>query len=383
MKEQNRAVSVFHFIMLLMACFLLCSVVVYAEAAQDSCAEAEAAFERLKKHKIRSGHRDVWLALAERFDRIYDRQKKPEAMFRAAEMLEELSRRSGLVADRIAAENKYLAFANRHRRHPRADQALYRASTLMKGHNMPGSLKLHRRLTLSYPKSPYALQSSKIDKTKKRKETRKIFIDPGHGGRDKGTQHFNITESRCALDIALKLGERLRAAGFTVVFSRRSDKGIGLRERSTKAELARADLFVSVHINANPRESVQGFETYVCSGAHSESVRIAKRENASLGAVRFVTSKKHLPEYRKASLQAAESVHRSVMRRLKAYGVRNGGIKNGPFYVLRRARVPSFLIEAGYCTNREDARRLANSAYRAAVAEGIASGITEYFRSKS
>ncbi|MDE8731288.1 N-acetylmuramoyl-L-alanine amidase, partial [Desulfovibrio desulfuricans] len=91
---------------------------------------------------------------------------------------------------------------------------------------------------------------------------RTVFLDAGHGGRDPGTNHNGVLERIVSLDEALTLGRLLEANGLEVVYSRTADKHISLRERTTLANAAGADLFVSIHVNANDDPSVQGFETY-------------------------------------------------------------------------------------------------------------------------
>ncbi len=93
----------------------------------------------------------------------------------------------------------------------------------------------------------------------------RVFIDAGHGGKDPGTHHNNVLERQAVLDVALTLGSLLRANGFEVIFSRTQDKTIKLSERTRLANAAKADLFVSIHINAHENPSIRGFETYYLS----------------------------------------------------------------------------------------------------------------------
>lgn len=214
---------------------------------------------------------------------------------------------------------------------------------------------------------------------------RTVFIDAGHGGRDPGTHHNGILERVITLDVATTLGRLLQANGVDVVYSRTNDTGLSLRERTTRANEAGADLFVSIHINANDDKSVNGFETYYLDLAqNAEAARVAALENAGsdhrLGDMQKMLADVMLSARVDESKKLAQDIQRITLFRLKKreYTVRNNGVKSAPFHVLLGAQMPAVLVELGYCTHAEEARNLANAKYRLTLAEGLAEGILAY-----
>ena len=214
---------------------------------------------------------------------------------------------------------------------------------------------------------------------------RTVFIDAGHGGRDPGTNHNGILERAITLDVALTLGRLLQANGVDVVYSRTRDTGLSLRERTTRANAAGADIFVSIHVNANEDPSVNGFETYYLDlASNSEAARVAALENSGsdhrLGDMQKMLADVMLNARVDESRRLAQDIQRLSMFRLKKreYAVRNNGVKSAPFHVLLGAQMPAVLVELGYCTHAAEARNLANAKYRLALAEGLAEGILAY-----
>lgn len=214
---------------------------------------------------------------------------------------------------------------------------------------------------------------------------RKVFIDAGHGGKDPGTSHNDVLERMVTLDVALRLGRLLESNGLEVVYSRRKDVSVSLSERTRKANAERADLFVSIHVNANDNAQINGFETYYLDlASNPQAARVAMLENAGsdrrLGDMQCMLADVMLSARVEESRRLAGDIQRLSMFRLKRreYAVRNNGVKAAPFHVLLGAQMPAILVELGYCTNRDEARNLGRSAYRHALAEGLAEGILAY-----
>ena len=185
--------------------------------------------------------------------------------------------------------------------------------------------------------------------------------------------------------MALTLGRLLQANGVDVVYSRTRDTGLSLRERTTRANAAGADIFVSIHVNANEDPSVNGFETYYLDlASNSEAARVAALENSGsdhrLGDMQKMLADVMLNARVDESRRLAQDIQRLSMFRLKKreYAVRNNGVKSAPFHVLLGAQMPAVLVELGYCTHAAEARNLANAKYRLALAEGLAEGILAY-----
>lgn len=214
---------------------------------------------------------------------------------------------------------------------------------------------------------------------------RTVFIDAGHGGRDPGTNHNNVLERAVSLDVALTLGRLLEANGVDVVYSRTADKGVSLRDRTTMANAAGADLFVSIHINANDDASVQGFETYYLDiASNPEAARLATLENADgdhkLGDMQKMLADVMLNARVDESRHLAQDIQRLTQFRFKRrqFETKDNGIKSAPFLVLLGAQMPAVLVEIGYCTNKDEAARLLTPKYRMTLAEGLAEGILAY-----
>ncbi|MFA7061121.1 MAG: N-acetylmuramoyl-L-alanine amidase [Pedobacter sp.] len=215
---------------------------------------------------------------------------------------------------------------------------------------------------------------------------RRIVVDPGHGGHDPGAVGpGGIQEKDVVLAIGLKLRELLRELNLDVVMTRSSDVFIPLEERTAIANKVNADLFVSIHANAAPNRLAAGIETYYLNLAKTEKVaQLAAKENGTslekvsvLQAILFDL----MANYKlNDSAHLADEVQKSLHK--KAHGrhadVKNLGVKQGPFYVLVGAGMPSILVETAFLSNAKEESRLKDPAYQTMTAEGILEGIHSY-----
>lgn len=213
----------------------------------------------------------------------------------------------------------------------------------------------------------------------------RVFIDAGHGGKDPGTAHNKILERQVTLDVAMNLGRLLQSNGMEVVYSRTKDRAVKLSERTRMANSANADLFISIHVNANDNPAVSGIETYYLNlASNPQAARVAVLENASsdrrLGDMHKMLADVMLNARVDESRRLAMDIQRVSIFRLKkrSFLPRNNGVKSAPFHVLLGAQMPAVLVEIGYCTNTEEANNLSNPKYRHAIAEGLAEGIMAY-----
>lgn len=420
--------SIFYRMRFLFAFTLFCLLLF--GGAVESLAESPREYERakdelaaLQKDTRRSKWREPWEDLAERFMRVYEKQtqwrNRPAALYRSALALDELARRSGRGSDCTKAEARYRILWEKHAASVLADDALYRAARLRaeKRRDQAGALKLLEKLCAEYPKGDMADEAAayirKLDPERKisrpspekkavkakgrasaqkgafQFHVRRVLLDAGHGGKDPGTQHNGILERTVTLDLAKRVGSILAAHGMDVKYTRFSNRWVSLDERADKVRTTRADLFISIHVNANPSPQVQGFETYYLDFARTSAAsRLAAVENALKG--RSAASREKLPASKLFQVQQQESARlaRNIQSttlgvlRKKKYATVDGGIKTAPFHVLRKSGVPGVLIEVGYCTNKREAAWLAQSAYRAQLARGIAYGILAYANRK-
>ncbi|MBO4369670.1 MAG: N-acetylmuramoyl-L-alanine amidase, partial [Desulfovibrio sp.] len=212
-----------------------------------------------------------------------------------------------------------------------------------------------------------------------------VYIDAGHGGKDPGTYHNNIVEKLVAMDVAKTLGRLLENNGIEVVLSRANDSFLSLSQRTKKANEEGCDLFISIHVNASESKDVNGFETYYLDLARSpDAARVAALENAGsdrrLKDMQRVLADIMLTAKVSESQSLARDIQRVTLSRLKRNGnaAKNNGIKSAPFHVLIGAQMPAVLVELGYCTNPEEAKRLASARYRELLAQGLAEGILAY-----
>jgi len=212
-----------------------------------------------------------------------------------------------------------------------------------------------------------------------------VFLDAGHGGKDPGTAHNGLVEREVTLDVAKRVGKLLQNRGIDVQYSREKDAHLALDERTRMANKARADIFVSFHVNAATDAQVSGFETfYLDVASNTEVARLATMENAvsdkKLGDLTTILTDFMLSARTQESRQLAQALQQTVLSRLgkQRYATKDGGVKAAPLYVLIGTGMPAVLVELGYCSNREEARRLASTAYRQSLAEGIAEGILGY-----
>ena len=212
-----------------------------------------------------------------------------------------------------------------------------------------------------------------------------IYIDAGHGGHDPGTTHNDLVERELTLDMARRVGRLLAANGLEVVYTRTKNVHVPLSARPRRANENRADLFVSIHLNANHNAAIQGFETYYLDFARSnEAARVAALENGGsdrkLGDMQRVLADIMQNARTHESRDLARDIQRRSLHRLqkRGYTVVDGGVRSAPFHVLIGAGMPAVLVEVGYCTHAQEAARLRTAEYRHALAEGIAEGILTY-----
>ena len=226
---------------------------------------------------------------------------------------------------------------------------------------------------------------------KRTDRTKTIMIDAGHGGTDPGAiGHDKLREKDIVFSIAQELSKILKSRGYTVHTTRDSDVFVKLSGRTRLANDKGADLFISVHANAVSKESsssVSGIECFFLSPSRSERAKkIASKENsADISDMDMYAKNSYLSLLNHhnilASNKLAIDLQRGMLGSLKSKydGVVDGGIREGPFWVLVGALMPSVLIEVGFITNPSEATRLADLKYQQMMAKGMADGVERYF----
>lgn len=219
---------------------------------------------------------------------------------------------------------------------------------------------------------------------------RRIVVDPGHGGHDPGAVgRSGLQEKDVVLSIGLKLRQKLKdELGLDVVMTRSSDVFIPLEERTAIANKVNADLFVSIHANAAPNHNASGIETYYLNLAKTEKVaQLAAKENgtslekvSTLQAILFDL----MANYKlNDSAHLADEVQKALHKTTKGVypDTKNLGVKQGPFYVLVGAAMPSILVETAFLSNSSDEAHLKDTSYHDLAADGILEGIRGYISS--
>ncbi|UZP68575.1 N-acetylmuramoyl-L-alanine amidase [Desulfovibrio mangrovi] len=217
---------------------------------------------------------------------------------------------------------------------------------------------------------------------------RRVVLDPGHGGFDSGAVgSYGLKEKDVNLALALGCAAMLerQAPDLRVFLTRTEDYYVPLSARTAVANQYSADIFISFHCNASENRDARGVETYFCSerASSNEAQRVARFENAVLryedtAASAEVTGIEELlfryerRRYWQAADAAAGFMQQVLAARLQ---LPDRGVHSADFYVLRKARMPSVLLETGFVSNMQEERLLADSGYRQRIAASVAAGI--------
>ena len=222
-------------------------------------------------------------------------------------------------------------------------------------------------------------------------KVRTIVLDAGHGGNDPGAVAFGAKEKELTLQIAQALREvfQRKRPDLNIVMTRDHDRYLALQERTRLAREAGADLFVSIHLNANEIERFSGVETYFLNlTTDASALEVAARENASTEKQVSDLNVILLDLLRDTNIvesgRLAHTLQNTLVGELRGgQTVKDLGVKQAPFMVLVGSEVPSVLIEAGFLTNREENRRLREAAYQQRIAEGIYAGLSTYIEGQT
>lgn len=219
---------------------------------------------------------------------------------------------------------------------------------------------------------------------------RTIVIDPGHGGKDPGTENpaLNLSEKEITLDIALQLKSLFRETPeLTVILTREQDQTMTLEERTAIANSNKADLFISIHVNSAPRKSARGIESYYLNITNDPwAMEVAALENKvngkSIGEMADIVEQIVKHAQVSESKVLTEYIQADLVKRLqrKYKSVPDLGVKKALFFVLAGAGMPASLVEVAFLSNAAEGKCLRLPAYRAAIAEGLYSGILEYIK---
>ncbi len=221
-----------------------------------------------------------------------------------------------------------------------------------------------------------------------------VVIDAGHGGHDTGCLGSNSKEKDVTLAIALKLGKEIEqnCPDVKVIYTRSTDVFIELNERADIANRAKADIFISIHCNANTNKTAYGTETYAMGLSKSEAnLNVAKRENSViLLEENYETNYDGFDPksteayiifslYQNVNLDKSINIAAKIQNQFSKKDQRfNRGVKQESFLVLWRTNMPSILIETGFLTNKEEEVYLTSENGQNAISNSIYKAFKDY-----
>lgn len=224
-----------------------------------------------------------------------------------------------------------------------------------------------------------------------------VVIDPGHGGQDAGAVYGQAKEADIALQVSLELKEIIQKdSSFKVSLTRESDTSLSLDERVQKAENEKADIFLSLHANAIQNQKIKGIEFYFQNhlAADEETLYLANLENqlsnevlknkSSLSSDQDLTKKSDVLAIIEDLKRNTKIKHSHLLSQnlLQAWSRKSNrtpkSIKQAPFYVISRTKIPSVLVELGFLSNPNEAAKLQQKAYQRHLAENIFAGIKDF-----
>jgi len=216
---------------------------------------------------------------------------------------------------------------------------------------------------------------------------RRIVVDAGHGGKDPGAVGpSGVLEKNVTLKLAKELSRELtRQIGCEVILTRSTDVYLPLEERTAIANKVGADLFISLHANANKSRKAYGIETYYLNfSKNDKAAAVAARENGTslkqVSDLELILFDLMANAKINESSRLATEIQKSLVYRIskKYSNVRDLGVRQGPFYVLLGATMPSVLVETAFISHPREEKRLVSSAYQKSAAQAIAAAIKEY-----
>lgn len=219
-------------------------------------------------------------------------------------------------------------------------------------------------------------------------QVNRVVIDAGHGGFDSGAVGLNgLKEKDVTLDLAKRLHEKLKKdRNIRSFLTRTGDYYVPLSARTVVANQFQADLFISLHINANENRKPRGAETFFCSekASSAEAEKVAALENAVIKYDEpykkkpgFVDIEEFLFKFEQKLNWGESGVFAGTFQKRieQQLPFRSRGVHSANFYVLRRAKMPAILLETGFISNPENEAMLREAAFRDKIADAIAGGV--------
>lgn len=221
----------------------------------------------------------------------------------------------------------------------------------------------------------------------------KVVLDAGHGGKDPGNSYHGFVEKSIAFETTMLVGEILeKYSDIKIIYTRKSDVFIELKERANIANRNDADLFISIHCNGVKNFAPFGTETFVMGMSRTNlNFDVAKNENSVIFLESNYKEKYNgfdpnkpesliglkilQEEYLSQSIELASRIETNFSDKL---GRKSRGVKQQPLWVLDASYMPSVLIELGFLSNKTEGGYLNTSKGKAEMAEAIANAILDY-----
>jgi len=205
-------------------------------------------------------------------------------------------------------------------------------------------------------------------------------LDAGHGGWDLGTVgRRGLVEKDLVLDVVERLGKLLEdKQGVDVVYTRQDDSYLPLEKRAEIANLARANIFVSVHANYSDLPTARGVETYYTNTYSSLNARTADF-TPSPEAVNWtgIDIRAKVTDSHRLASDVQEALYTGLSARTRE--IRNRGVKKAQYVVLTGTLMPSVLAEISFVSSPEDENKLESSDYRQQIADALYKGVAKFY----
>lgn len=227
---------------------------------------------------------------------------------------------------------------------------------------------------------------------------KKVLIDPGHGGEDCGAKAKMWKKKKlkiiCEKDLTLKIALQLQkfineSKRHSAYLTRITDKTVSLDKRSKMADHIKADIFVSIHLNATTNKSANGFEIFYLDNHDDVAIqKVEKVENKDISGeqkeINSILADLVVERVAPQSKILGQHVHKAIRYKLtKRYKLKDRGLKPGLFYVLALSKRPSILLEAGFLTNSTEAKLMNDHWFQRVYAKNVARGIINYLDKNS
>jgi len=220
----------------------------------------------------------------------------------------------------------------------------------------------------------------------------RVVLDAGHGGKDYGAVYHGFIEKNIALNVAVKVGKILEKENVEVIYTRKTDVFIELKERPNIANKADANLFVSIHCNGEAKKTAFGTETFfIGNSKNASNLDVAKKENSVVTLesdykVKYGGFDPNDPEsIIGITLGQEQNIKQSIDLASKVQAVftddlkrKSRGVKSAPFWVLHKTAMPSILIELGFLSYKQEGEYLNSDAGQSELAASVAKAILEY-----